>query len=56
MSDKTKIEKALEVVKSKLATGGTFFGPEVEQVERALEEAVKIEKASSGNKPAKEKK
>lgn len=48
--EKSKIEKALEIVKGKLATGGTFFGHDVEQVEKALEDAVKLEKASSKRK------
>lgn len=48
--DKSKIEKALELVKSKLATGGTFFGADVESVEAALEEAVKAEKSSKKGK------
>jgi hypothetical protein len=49
---KTSIEAALDLIRGKLATGGTIFGHEVEQIERALEEAVKNEKA----KPVKEKK
>jgi hypothetical protein len=44
--EKSKIEKALDKVREKLSTGGTFFGHDVEMVEAALEEAVKIEKAS----------
>lgn len=42
--DKSKIEKALETVRGKLATGGTFFGHDIEQVEKALEEAFEAEK------------
>lgn len=56
MSEKSKCEKALEVVRGKLATGGTFFGHDVVQVEQALEEAVSNEKAKADAKPAKEKK
>lgn len=48
--DKTKIEKALDIVKGKLATGGTFFGHDVAEVEKALEEAVAMEKASKAKK------
>jgi hypothetical protein len=41
---KSNIQRALEIVKGKLATGAGFFGHEVELVEKALEEAVKAEK------------
>jgi hypothetical protein len=40
-------------VKQKLATGGTFFGHDVVQVEAALEEAVEAEKASKAKKEKK---
>ncbi len=43
--EKTKIEAALALVQAKLATGGTWYGHDVEQVEKALEEAVALEKA-----------
>lgn len=48
--EKSKCEKALEIVRQKLATGGTFFGHDVEQVEAALEEAVKAEKSKASKK------
>lgn len=50
MSDKSKCEKALELVRAKLNTGGTFFGHDVEQVEKALEEAVAAEKSAPKGK------
>lgn len=51
--EKSKIEKALEMVQGKLRNGATWYGHDVEQVEAALKEAVELEKAS---KPAKGKK
>lgn len=43
---KSKVEKALDLIRGKLATGATIFGHEVEQIEAALVEAVKAEKSA----------
>lgn len=51
--EKSNIEKARDTIKGKLATGGTIFGHEVEQIERALDEAFESEKAHKAKKEKK---
>lgn len=53
MESKSKVELALEMVRGKLANGGTWFGHDVVQVEAALVEAIAAERKASEKKPAK---